>query len=194
MHLSLMRVVIEYYFRKHKRPTRSLSAKVSRNICTVLFSYTYVSPLAGGCESYEAHSRHTYVPGGVLFRVNMKTTRFPLPSAVCLRDSGSSSTCYLRGATMAPGNSAPRPRVRRWSWWTTLVIVTLTTIDFVSAARRTEATGGGPAGKAKDEAVIEEVTAKQLERVLNEKDFVAVFWCKCSTCGRVLCVHVLVWL
>jgi len=95
---------------------------------------------------------------------------------------------------MAPGNSAPRPRVRRWSWWITLVIVTLTAIDVVSAAKRPEATGGGPAGKVKEEAVIEEVTAKQLERVLNEKDFVAVFWCKCSTCGRVLCVHVLVWL
>lgn len=27
-------------------------------------------------------------------------------------------------------------------------------------------------------AVIEEVTTKQLERLLNEKDFVAVYWCK----------------
>lgn len=32
--------------------------------------------------------------------------------------------------------------------------------------------------KAK-EPVIEEVNAKQLERLLNEKDFVAVYWCKC---------------
>jgi hypothetical protein len=31
------------------------------------------------------------------------------------------------------------------------------------------------------EPEIEEVTAKQLERVLNEKDFVAVFWCKSSS-------------
>ncbi|EFN85930.1 hypothetical protein EAI_07853, partial [Harpegnathos saltator] len=29
------------------------------------------------------------------------------------------------------------------------------------------------------EPVIEEVTTKQLERLLNEKDFVAVYWCKC---------------
>lgn len=93
---------------------------------------------------------------------------------------------------MAPGISAPRPRVRRWSWCLALVIVTLTAIDIVSAARKPEATGGGPAVKVKEEAVIEEVTAKQLERVLNEKDFVAVFWCKCRTWGRVLCVHVLV--
>jgi hypothetical protein len=58
-------------------------------------------------------------------------------------------------------------------------------IDWVATARKPEAAGGGgTAGKVKDESVIEEVTAKQLERVLNEKDFVAVFWCKCSTCGR----------
>lgn len=29
-----------------------------------------------------------------------------------------------------------------------------------------------------EEPIIEEVTAKQLERVLNEKDYVAVFWCE----------------
>lgn len=28
------------------------------------------------------------------------------------------------------------------------------------------------------EPVIEEVTAKQLDRVLTDKDYVAVFWCK----------------
>lgn len=28
------------------------------------------------------------------------------------------------------------------------------------------------------EPVIEEVTAKQLERILQDKDFVAVYWCK----------------
>lgn len=28
------------------------------------------------------------------------------------------------------------------------------------------------------EPVIEDVTAKQLEKVLNERDYVAVFWCK----------------
>jgi len=32
--------------------------------------------------------------------------------------------------------------------------------------------------KDQAEPIIEEVTAKQLERVLNEKDYVAVFWCK----------------
>lgn len=32
--------------------------------------------------------------------------------------------------------------------------------------------------KTQTESVIEEVTAKQLERMLNDKDFVAVFWCQ----------------
>lgn len=39
-----------------------------------------------------------------------------------------------------------------------------------------------PAYRPKDdhhaEPIIEDVTAKQLERVLNEKDYVAVFWCE----------------
>lgn len=30
----------------------------------------------------------------------------------------------------------------------------------------------------KVEAVIEDVNAKQLERLLDEKDYVAVYWCK----------------
>lgn len=32
---------------------------------------------------------------------------------------------------------------------------------------------------AAKEAFIEDVNAKQLERMLAEKDYVAVFWCKC---------------
>jgi hypothetical protein len=79
---------------------------------------------------------------------------------------------------MAPGISAAWPRLRQWSWWVTLLVVVATATDGVSGARKPEATGGGAAGKVKEESVIEEVTAKQLERVLNEKDFVAVFWCK----------------
>lgn len=34
------------------------------------------------------------------------------------------------------------------------------------------------------EPQIEEVTAKQLERVLEDKDFVAVYWCKCPSVAR----------
>ncbi|XP_068911269.1 uncharacterized protein hlk isoform X6 [Tenebrio molitor] len=56
-------------------------------------------------------------------------------------------------------------------WW--LLLVALAT------AKRAPST---------QEPVIEEVTAKQLERVLAEKDFVAVFWYarSCTTCDRVL--------
>ncbi|XP_066992317.1 uncharacterized protein hlk isoform X2 [Anabrus simplex] len=53
---------------------------------------------------------------------------------------------------------------------------------------------GATAAKGKEqqakptESIIEEVTAKQLERVLAEKDFVAVFWYarSCLTCDKVL--------
>ncbi|CAF4765406.1 unnamed protein product [Pieris macdunnoughi] len=38
------------------------------------------------------------------------------------------------------------------------------------------------APKTDHEPRIEEVTAKQLERLLTDKDFVAVFWCKLAAC------------
>lgn len=50
-----------------------------------------------------------------------------------------------------------------------------------SSSKSTGASSSGGAhhhhGK-EAEPVIEEVNAKQLERLLNEKDFVAVYWCK----------------
>ncbi|XP_051174999.1 uncharacterized protein LOC127290468 isoform X2 [Leptopilina boulardi] len=52
--------------------------------------------------------------------------------------------------------------------------------------------GGGDYARASSQReadpVIEEVTAKQLERLLNEKDFVAVYWYarSCTTCDKVL--------
>ncbi|CAH0558548.1 unnamed protein product [Brassicogethes aeneus] len=56
-------------------------------------------------------------------------------------------------------------------WW--LLIVAMATAKRAPSAQ---------------EPVIEEVTAKQLERVLTEKDYVAVFWYarSCTTCDRVL--------
>lgn len=39
------------------------------------------------------------------------------------------------------------------------------------------------AGARNVEPQIEEVTAKQLDRLLEDKDFVAVFWCKCRAGG-----------
>lgn len=38
-----------------------------------------------------------------------------------------------------------------------------------------------PPPPAVHEPTIEEVTAKQLERILAEKDYVAVYWCKLQT-------------
>ena len=35
-----------------------------------------------------------------------------------------------------------------------------------------------PTSNKHSEPIIEDVTSKQLEKVLNEKDYVAVFWCK----------------
>ncbi|XP_030027959.1 uncharacterized protein LOC115445721 isoform X2 [Manduca sexta] len=56
------------------------------------------------------------------------------------------------------------------------------------AAATTDARKSSPAPPAKQEPRIEEVTAKQLERVLDEKDFVAVYWYarSCVTCDKVL--------
>lgn len=48
-------------------------------------------------------------------------------------------------------------------WWWLLVAVS------VCAAKK---------APAPTDPVIEEVSAKQLERLLQEKDYVAVFWCK----------------
>ncbi|XP_017783302.1 PREDICTED: uncharacterized protein LOC108567391 isoform X3 [Nicrophorus vespilloides] len=58
-------------------------------------------------------------------------------------------------------------------WWWLLLVAVVT-------AKRGPTTHQDP--------VIEEVTAKQLERVLAEKDYVAVFWYarSCTTCDRVL--------
>ncbi|CAG9857811.1 unnamed protein product [Phyllotreta striolata] len=61
-------------------------------------------------------------------------------------------------------------------WWLLLVAVAATTADAKRAPTSTQ------------EPVIEEVTAKQLERVLADKDYVAVFWYarSCTTCDKVL--------
>ncbi|XP_046739138.1 uncharacterized protein LOC124407223 isoform X2 [Diprion similis] len=61
---------------------------------------------------------------------------------------------------------------------------------YAARARNEEPRGGAArTTSAKEvEPVIEEVNAKQLERALNEKDFVAVYWYarSCLTCDKVL--------
>lgn len=41
-----------------------------------------------------------------------------------------------------------------------------------------KANGAAPSAAVVHEPVIEEVTQKQLERILQDKDYVAVYWCK----------------
>lgn len=57
------------------------------------------------------------------------------------------------------------PAVDGSMWWWLLLVA-------LATAKR------APTPATTQEPVIEEVTAKQLERVLAEKDYVAVFWCK----------------
>ncbi|XP_044743399.1 uncharacterized protein LOC123305679 isoform X4 [Chrysoperla carnea] len=71
-----------------------------------------------------------------------------------------------------------------------LVFIIVNLISDVNAAvkKPAAAAASSTSGGAHKEAVIEEVTAKQLERILNEKDFVAVYWYarSCVTCDKVL--------
>ncbi|XP_032681273.1 uncharacterized protein LOC116848848 isoform X2 [Odontomachus brunneus] len=85
-----------------------------------------------------------------------------------------------------------------WEYPRTIVLLTVLALvsallGHADAAARTKAEESasprGSAGKQKEaEPVIEEVTSKQLERLLNEKDFVAVYWYarSCTTCDKVL--------
>lgn len=67
-----------------------------------------------------------------------------------------------------------------WCWWLVSVLL-LASVSSTSAADKKKAGNGATAGNGdeeKVEAVIEDVNAKQLERLLEEKDYVAVYWCK----------------
>lgn len=85
----------------------------------------------------------------------------------------------------------------RFSWHGFLAVFVFAAVAFpqhVTAKKDLPGTGSASAAseppvaayRAKDHAepVIEDVTAKQLERVLNEKDYVAVFWCKYTRVSR----------
>jgi hypothetical protein len=52
---------------------------------------------------------------------------------------------------------------------------------------------GAAAGGVEHEPTIEEVSAKQLEKILLDKDYVAVYWCKCGTipCNIIIIVYTL---
>ncbi|XP_054268035.1 uncharacterized protein LOC128989922 isoform X4 [Macrosteles quadrilineatus] len=72
--------------------------------------------------------------------------------------------------------------------WTVLLLLLCDCVPVLAAKKAAEPAPPAAKEKKHSEPVIEEVTAKQLERVLNEKDFVAVFWYarSCITCDKVL--------
>lgn len=69
------------------------------------------------------------------------------------------------GATNSVSTPSRDGSVDGSMWWWLLLVA-------LATAKR------APTPATTQEPVIEEVTAKQLERVLAEKDYVAVFWCK----------------
>ncbi|CAK9820795.1 Protein disulfide-isomerase A5 [Anthophora plagiata] len=98
----------------------------------------------------------------------------------CWRRRRRSTTC--RSTTMPTGYAK------------TIILLGVITVlcalfGTVDAVAKTKPDEPRPKGGQKDvEPVIEEVNAKQLERLLNEKDFVAVYWYarSCTTCDKVL--------
>ena len=76
-----------------------------------------------------------------------------------------------------------------------LVVVFLLLLSGVADAAKKVSSSPSAAPAAKSsvkevESIIEDVSAKQLERVLNEKDFVAVFWCKWPRVHQCVCLSV----
>lgn len=64
-----------------------------------------------------------------------------------------------------------------------LVCILLAFVTFpttVECAKKASAPSTPSATSSIHEPVIEEVTQKQLERILQDKDYVAVYWCKWS--------------
>lgn len=59
-----------------------------------------------------------------------------------------------------------------------ILLVCVGSFSYVSGTTSKAPTGAKGAIPAEPEAVIEEVNAKQLEKLLGGKDYVAVFWCK----------------
>ncbi|XP_014468405.1 PREDICTED: uncharacterized protein LOC106741192 isoform X4 [Dinoponera quadriceps] len=90
-----------------------------------------------------------------------------------------------RGPTMPTTTEYPRIPIVLLT--VLLALVSAPLLGQADAATRTKVEES-PRKQKEAEPVIEEVTAKQLERLLNEKDFVAVYWYarSCTTCDKVL--------
>ncbi|XP_043251155.1 uncharacterized protein LOC122396621 isoform X5 [Colletes gigas] len=97
----------------------------------------------------------------------------------CWRRRRRSTTC---GSTMPTGYSKTIVLLGVLA----VICALLGTVDALAKTKSDEPRSKGPHKDA--EPVIEEVNAKQLERLLNEKDFVAVYWYarSCTTCDKVL--------
>lgn len=92
-----------------------------------------------------------------------------------------SAHARVRRAGGAGAGRAPRAvqsaRALAMARWLLSALVALLALSGAQA-RKSPAPGPSPAAHKQHEPQIEEVTAKQLERVLEDKDFVAVYWCK----------------
>ena len=79
-------------------------------------------------------------------------------------------------------------KISRLKWIGPLVLLVLLALfgGLAECAKKSSGSSASPvkaappAPVAEDSSIIEEVSAKQLERLLQEKDYVAVYWCKCG--------------
>lgn len=69
-------------------------------------------------------------------------------------------------------------RIKVFIWLICITLILCLSGGYVEGAKKA-ATPSAPAAPVVHEPVIEEVTQKQLERILQDKDYVAVYWCKC---------------
>lgn len=61
-----------------------------------------------------------------------------------------------------------------------IALACLTFLIATQGAESAKPKAAGSTSSSQHEATIEEVTSKNLERILLEKDYVAVYWCKCG--------------
>lgn len=79
-------------------------------------------------------------------------------------------------------------KISRLKWIGPLVILVLLALfgGLAECAKKSSGSSASPvkaapaAAPVEDASVIEEVTSKQLEKLLADKDYVAVYWCKCG--------------
>lgn len=74
-------------------------------------------------------------------------------------------------------------KISRLKWISPILILVLFAFSgaLVDGAKKSGGAATAPSKapvSAEDTSIIEEVTTKQLERLLHDKDYVAVYWCK----------------